>query len=83
MADLEPSLGILIVAFGLLLFFAAWRLVRQRGNRRVGAAFLFLVSLIILLAGGYWTWFTHRRQPAPLRQEWFQGITYERVTEID
>ena len=30
------------------------------------------------LVSGYWLWFTHRSQPPPLREVWFEGVRYER-----
>ena len=72
-------MGVSILVIGFLLLWVAVRLVRSRGIRRYAATLFFLVCLIALTVGGYWTWFTHRGQPAPLSEQWFQGISYERV----
>jgi hypothetical protein len=40
-----------------------------------GAAVLAIAGVV---AGGYWTWFTHRRQPPPVEIDWFRGVTYRR-----
>lgn len=65
---------------GVLLALAAYTLLRRRGKlRRVAGAVVALLALAGLVAGGYWTWFTHRHQPAPMTEQWARGITYERI----
>ena len=72
-------MGVLVLVIGFLVLWLAMRLVRSPGIRRYAATLLFVVCPIALTVGGYWTWFTHRGQPAPLLEQWFQGISYERV----
>jgi hypothetical protein len=73
-------LGILILLAGLPLALAAQALLRRRGWLRRGAgAAAALLALACLVAGGYWTWFTHRGQPTPVTEQWARGIVYERI----
>jgi hypothetical protein len=52
---------------------------RTRAWLRVGTGLVvILVSLIGSTVDGYWLWFTHRRQPEPVREQWFTGVSYER-----
>ncbi len=67
----------LILLAGLLLLMPAWRLRRGRWYRRVGAALFALAALFTLFVGGYWFWFTHRAQPADVREQWYDGVVYE------
>ncbi|HVT81296.1 MAG TPA: hypothetical protein VHM90_11630, partial [Phycisphaerae bacterium] len=76
-------MGILILASALVLLYLCSVLLRRPFRRRWLArgagVVLLLPALSASIAGGYWTWFTHRLQPAPARAPWFRGIVYERI----
>src|SRR5690242_10429919 len=67
------SAGLISVGIGVLF---RWR-VRVWLRIFVGLA-LVLPGGIGGAVGGYGFWFTHRRQPEPVSEEWFAGVRYER-----
>ncbi|WP_224361923.1 phosphodiester glycosidase family protein [Hyalangium versicolor] len=47
--------------------------------RRSFVGVLVLAGVMGGTVGGYRFWFTHRSQPTPVREEWFEGVRYERL----
>lgn len=45
---------------------------------RIIFTLLALTAAMLLIGGGYWLWFNHRSQPAPLATQLFHGVTYIR-----
>lgn len=74
------------IPLGLVALSAALWLWRRRRAARRGARALFTVLAILglvaapvlLIAGGYSFWYTHRPLPAPARETLFRGVTYIR-----
>ncbi len=52
--------------------------MKPRRGRSALAATFFLIFAIVLVAGGYGYWYTHRPVPDDARQVLFEGITYIR-----
>lgn len=79
---MKPLLGApLLVLSALVLAVGVGGLIRWRVRmwiRILGGLALVLPGLAGGLVGGYWFWFTHRSQPPPVREEWFEGVRYER-----
>src|SRR5687768_5084615 len=80
---MKPLLGVPLLALSVLvLAVGAGVLLRWRVRAwlRIAAGLaLVLPGLAGGAAGGYWFWFTHRRQPEPVREQWFAGVRYERL----
>lgn len=79
---MNPLLGApLLVLSVLVLAVGLGGLIRWRVRRWIripgGLAFV-LAGLVGGLVSGYGLWFTHRSQPLPVREAWFEGVRYER-----
>jgi hypothetical protein len=57
---------------------------RRRVLARVAGAVCILLGLLGIVAAGYALWFLNRGQPAAAaREEWFAGVSYERIVRSD
>ena len=80
---MNPLLGApLLVLSVLVLAVGVGVLIRWRVRTWIriwGGLALVLPGLAGGAVGGYGFWFTHRSQPAPVAEEWFTGVRYERL----
>jgi hypothetical protein len=77
---------LILTAACALLAASLWVLRRWRVRRWLrwtcGLALL-LPALAGCIGGGYWTWFTHRGPPEPVRETWFEGVEYTREVRLE
>lgn len=79
-------MGPLILTAAVALLAAGLWVLRRRHVRRwlrwTGGLLLVLPALAGCLGGGYWTWFTYRGPPEPVREAWFEGVDYTREVRL-
>lgn len=64
----------------LLLGVRVWRRWKvRRWLRRAAGVVLIAPALLGLAVSGFRIWFTHRSQPEEVREQWFAGVSYQRV----
>jgi hypothetical protein len=80
---MTPLTAPLLLALALGVLAAGVGVLRGRRGRRwlrwSGGLGLLGLGAIGALVAGYGTWFFHRGQPEPLREDWFAGVRYERL----
>jgi hypothetical protein len=68
-------MAFLLLLVGALLLWGGIAWLRRWWLR----LFVLPVAAVLLLLGGYLFWYSHRPQPVETQEEWYEGITYQRL----